>query len=136
MRKKGIYGNPYKYAYKCDVPIDLARAICKLQRKYDKMRHRAAKCPKCKARALVYESGSYEEGYGDFIACDSCGEGFDVDEIEHSELLHMWWDFDNVLWFSMGSTPEIKREQRAEELGINTLEEWHEWARQQYRRNI
>ena len=132
---RSIYDNPYKYAYECDVPIDLARATCKLQRKYDKMIYRAAKCPVCKARALTYEHGDYWEGYGDFISCDSCGESFDLDEIKNGELL---WGrgiaFDTVLWFSMGATPEKRQEERAKELGVNTIEEWHKWAWQQYRR--
>lgn len=129
-----IYDNPYKYAYECDVPIELARATCKLQRKYDKMIYRAAKCPVCKARALTYESGSYEEGYGDFIYCDSCDESFNVDEIKNGVLLHSWGNFDSVLWFSLGATPEKRKEDRAKELGVNTIEEWHKWAWQQYRR--
>lgn len=130
-----IYDNPYKYAYECDVPIDLARATCKLQRKYDKMRYRAAKCPVCKARALTYESGDYWEGYSDFISCDSCGESFDLDEIKNCDLLHgCGSSFDSVLWFSMGATPEKRQEERAKELEVNTIEEWHKWAWQQYRR--
>ena len=134
---RGIYNNPYKYAYECDVPIELARATCKLQRKYDKMRYRVAKCPVCKVRALTYENGSYEEGYSDFIICDSCGESFDIDEIKNCDLLHgMGSSFDSVLWFSMGATPEKRQEDRAKELGVNTIEEWHKWAWQQYRRCV
>lgn len=135
-REKGIYGNPYKYAYECDVPIELARAVCKYQRRLDNMRYRATKCPVCKDRALEFEGGSYEEGYGDFIYCDSCGEAFDVEEIEKSWLLHWWSDFDAILWYSSGSTKEENWRHREEELGITNIEEWHSWAWRQMRRGI
>jgi len=133
-RVKSIYNNPYKYAYKCDVPIELARAVCKYQRKLEKMTRKAAKCPMCNTYELVLEHGSYEEGYDDYIYCDSCDQSFSVAEIENGYLLYGWSDFDIILWYSCNSTKEANRKQRAEELGINTLEEWQEWAWRQYRR--
>ena len=133
-RMSSIYSNPYKYAYECDVPIELARAVCKYQRRLENMRYRATKCPVCKDRALEFEGGSYEEGYDDYIYCDSCGEAFDVGEITHGWLLHGWSDFDVILWYSSCSTKKENWIMRDNELEITTIEEWHNWAWQQYRR--
>ena len=117
-----VYDNPYKYAVICDVPIELARAVCKIQRKTDKMRYKARKCPVCKGRGLEAEFGSYEEGYGDYIGCDHCGATFDLKEIENGFLLFGLQDFDVILWFS------VHKKDRQEKLGIKNIEEWHEWA--------
>lgn len=53
--------------------------------------YNAKKCPKCGSRSLCFESGSYEEGYGDYIYCDNenCEETFLVSEIKRMETTYL-----------------------------------------------
>ena len=68
---RSIYANPYKYAIECDIPFSLAKIMCKKQRHFEKeQRKHRMYCPVCKSKNLVFESGSYEEGYGDFRISD------------------------------------------------------------------
>lgn len=103
MNMKNIYANPYKYAVKCNIPFELAKIMCKKQRHFRKeeRKHRMY-CPKCGSKELIFEGGSYEEGYGDFIECDSCGETFDCSEVPNSEYANLtgFEDFDPVLFFA------------------------------------
>lgn len=125
---KSIYDNPYKYACECDVPIELARIVCKKQRRFNKLVHRARKCPECNTRGLKYECGCWEEGIGDSIYCDNCGEAFGVEELENGYYLAVGIDFDMVLYLSLSYTFEERMRERKEKYDINTIEEWHKTA--------
>ena len=133
---KSIYDNPYKYAYECDVPIELARIACKKQRRFNKLVHRARKCPECNSRALRYDCGSWwHEGIGDSLYCEKCGSEYEIEEIENGNLLIAMAGFDFIVYYSLPKKIEWRMEARAEELGVNTLEEWHSWAWREVRRS-
>lgn len=66
MNMRSIYANPYKYACKCDIPIELAKIACLKQRHFIKEQQKHPMyCPICKSKNMNFESGSYEEGYGE-----------------------------------------------------------------------
>lgn len=125
---RSIYSNPYKYAVKCNVPIELAKIACKKQRHIDKERKKHYPvCPQCGSKKLSYEMGSYEEGYGDFIECNDCGETYELDEVENIDNLPCFeWDFDPVVYFS---TTENQKEGWIEACSSDKLEDWHSFAR-------
>lgn len=126
---RNIYSNPYKYACICNIPYDLAKIACLKQRHFDKMqRKHPIHCPTCNSKKLIFEMGSYEEGYGDFFECDTCGDTFEPNEIPNVEYASLsgWEDFDPVLYFS---TTENKTEGWREACGAETLEEWHKFAK-------
>ena len=80
MNMRSIYANPYKYACKCDIPIELAKIACLKQRHFIKEQQKHPMyCPICKSKNMNFESGSYEEGYGDFIECEDCGGKASID---------------------------------------------------------
>ena len=125
---RSIYANPYKYAIECDIPFSLAKIMCKKQRHFEKeQRKHRMYCPVCNSKNLVFESGSYEEGYGDFIECNDCGETFDCDEVPNVEYASLtgWEDFDAVLYFS---NTENKSDGWMEACGATTHEEWLRYA--------
>lgn len=126
---RSIYDNPYKYACVCNVPFELAKIACLKQRHLNKMQQKhPMRCPHCNSKSLIFEMGSYEEGYGDFIECDDCGDTFDCAEVPNAEYANLtgWEDFDPVLYFS---TTANKAEGWRAACGAETLEEWHEYAR-------
>lgn len=86
------------------------------------------RCPICKSKHLEYEMGSYEEGYGDFIECEDCGNTFDVDEVLNSKYADLtgWEDFDAVLYYS---ETENKEDGWMEACGSKEPEKWVEFAR-------
>lgn len=128
MNMKSIYANPYKYAVKCNIPFELAKIMCLKQRHFHKeeRKHRMY-CPICKSKNMIFEGGSYEEGYGDFIECTDCGETFDCDEVPNVEYASLtgWEDFDAVLYFS---DTENKLDGWMEACGATTHEEWLKFA--------
>ena len=129
MNMRSIYANPYKYACLCDIPIELAKIACQKQRHFVKeQKKHPMYCPVCKSKRLTFEMGSYEEGYGDFIECEDCGETFDCDKVPNAKYASLtgWEDFDAVLYFS---NPENKSEGWMEACGATTHEEWVEYAR-------
>ena len=136
LNQNCIYANPYKYAYRCNVPIELARIICKYQNHIAKLTYHAKKCPRCGARSLYFEGGSYEEGYGDFIECETCEETFGVDDIENGEYLSGWSDFDVILYGSLGDTEEERRESRIAMCGSDDIKKWHEFAWRHINQNV
>ena len=128
MNMKSIYANPYKYACKCNIPIELAKIMCKKQRHFEKeQRKHPVCCPVCKSKNLSYDSGSWEEGYGEFIECFACGNTFDCDEVPNVEYASLtgWEDFDAVLYFS---NTENKEEGWKEACGATTRKEWVDFA--------
>ena len=128
MNMKSIYANPYKYAVKCNITFELAKIMCLKQRHfYKEQRKHPMCCPVCKSKRLNYESGSYEEGYGEFIECYDCGKTFDCDEVPNVEYASLtgWEDFDAVLYFS---NTENKSEGWKEACGAETHEEWLKFA--------
>ena len=129
MNMKSIYSNPYKYAIKCDIPFELAKTACLKQRHFLKeQRKHPMYCPVCKSKHLHFEGGAYEEGYGDFIECEDCGEAFDCDEVPNAKYAYLtgWEDFDAVLYFS---NTENKEKGWMEACGATTHEEWIAFAR-------
>lgn len=128
MNMKSIYANPYKYACTCNIPIELAKIACLKQRHFikEQRKHRMY-CPVCKSKNLIFEGGSYEEGYGDFIECEDCGETFDCDKVPNAEYASLtgWEDFDAVLYFS---NTKNKSEGWMAACGATTYEEWLEFA--------
>jgi hypothetical protein len=79
----------------------------------------ASKCPKCSGK-LYFEGGSYEEGYGDFIACEECDFTSDVEGIY--EYLGPWYGFDPCLY-----APEMfNHKSRKEEMEKITKERLQE----------
>ena len=129
MNMRSIYANPYKYACKCDVPIELAKIACLKHRHINKeQRKHKVYCPSCGSKHLYFEMGSYEEGYSDFFECEDCGETFSPSEIPNVEYFDFmgWADFDAVLYFS---NTENKLEGWKEACGATTHEEWLEFAR-------
>ena len=128
MNMRSIYANPYKYACQCCIPIELAKIACKKQRHFlkEQRKHRMY-CPVCKSKNVVFEMGSYEEGYGDFIECEDCGETFDCNEVPNVEYASLsgWEDFDAVLYFS---NTENKSDGWKEACGTTTHKEWIEFA--------
>lgn len=128
MNMRSIYANPYKYACKCNIPIELAKIACLKQRHFIKeQKKHPMHCPICKSKNMIFESGSYEEGYGDFIECEDCGETFDCDKVPNAEYASLtgWEDFDGVLYLS---TTENKSEGWKEAYGFETHEEWLKFA--------
>ena len=129
MNMRSIYANPYKYACKCDIPIELAKIACLKQRHFIKEQQKHPMyCPVCKSKNMIFEGGSYEEGYGDFIECEDCGETFDYNEVPNAEYASLtgWEDFDAVLYFS--SNTENKSEGWKKACGAETHEEWLKFA--------
>lgn len=128
MNMKSIYANPYKYACQCSIPIELAKIACAKQRHFEKeeRKHRMY-CPVCGSKKVIFEGGSYEEGYGDFIECEDCGETFDCGEVPNVEYANLtgWKDFDVVLFYSNTVNKEDGWE---EACGAKTHEEWIEFA--------
>lgn len=125
---RNIYDNPYKYACICNVPFELAKIACLKQRHIDKMRRKnPIHCLTCNSKHLIYEMSSYEEGYGDFIECENCGDTFDCADIPNIEYANLtgWEDFDAVVYFS---TTNNKFQGWKEACGAETLEEWHKFA--------
>lgn len=130
MNMKSIYANPYKYACKCNIPIELAKIACLKQRHFDKeQKKHPMYCPVCKSKHLIFESGSYEEGYDDFIECDDCGETFDCNKVPNSEYASLtgWEDFDAVLYFSTCCGNKLEGREAA--CGSAEREEWLEFAK-------
>ena len=128
MNMRSIYANPYKYACKCDIPIELAKIACLKQRHFIKEQQKHPMyCPICKSKNMNFESGSYEEGYGDFIECKDCGETFDCNQVPNVEYASLTGceDFDAVLYFSNTNN---KSEGWREACGAETHEEWLEFA--------
>jgi len=126
---RSIYDNPYKYACVCDVPIELAKIAClKHRHNIKEQRKHRAYCPCCKSKHLIFNMGSYEEGYGDFFECYECGETFDPSEIPNVEYFDYmgWADFDAVLYFSDTNN---KEEGWLEACGATTHEEWLRFAK-------
>lgn len=130
MRSRGIYDNPYKYAIECNIPYDLAKIACLKHRHFLKeKRKKAPRCPICDSKRMIYQMGSYEEGYGDYVECDCCGETFEPDEIKNIEYLPTSRDdFDVVLYFSLA---ENTKAGWMEACGAKTLEEWQNYARRE-----
>lgn len=108
-----IYDNPQEYAKKTFITLEQAVLRCQHFKKLKKEIQEAKKCPKCGAYTLEFESGCYEEGYGDFIYCtneisdvDEDGEevfvecGFTSSLTEQFQPLVHWYDFDIILMFS------------------------------------
>lgn len=127
---RNIYLNPYKYAIECDIPFELAKIMCKKQRHYKKeQRKHPMYCPSCHSKNLVYDSGSYEEGYGEFIECYDCGETFNCNEIPNVQYGNFtgWEDFDPVLYFSNTNN---KEDGWKEACGATTHEKWVDFATQ------
>ena len=126
---RSIYSNPYKYAIECNVPFELAKIACAKQRHFEKdaRKHRMY-CPICKSKELVFEEGSYEEGYGDFIECQNCGETFNINEVPNSQYARLtgWEDFDAVLYYSCTKN---KTAGWMEACGATSHEEWVEFAK-------
>lgn len=126
---RSIYANPYKYASQCNIPIALAKIACKKQRHNEKeQRKHPMKCPVCSSKYLMYNHGSYEEGYSDFIECKNCGETFDCNEVPNIEYANLtgFEDFDVVLFFS---TYDSITEGWKEACGATTREEWVTFAK-------
>ena len=117
MNMKSIYANPYKYSCVCDIPFELAKIMCKNR----------AYCPVCKSKKLIFEHGSYEEGYDSFIECDACGKTFDYDKIPNIEYASIagYEDFDAVLYFG---SMQNKSEAWKEACGAITHDKWIEFA--------
>lgn len=127
---RSIYDNPYKYACECDIPIELAKIACLKERhlRKEQKKHKP-KCPNCGSKKLDYEMGSYEEGYGDYFECVTCGETYDPNEIKNIEYMPCpFGDFDVVLYFR-------RRGQNIsgwdEACGATTMEEWQAFARKE-----
>lgn len=129
MNMKSIYANPYKYACVCNVPFELAKIACKKQRHLEKeQRKHKAYCPTCGSKHLVFEMGSYEEGYGDFFECEDCEDTFcpsEIPNVEHFDFMG-WADFDPVLYFS---NTEDKQDGWVEACGSDKYEDWLSYAR-------
>lgn len=128
MNMRSIYANPYKYACKCDITIELAKIACLKQRHFIKEQQKHPMyCPICKSKHMNFESGSYEEGYRDFIECEDCGETFDCNQVPNVEYASLtgWEDFDAVLYFS---NTDNKSEGWRKACGAETHEEWLEYA--------
>ena len=129
LTMRTIYDNPYKYACVCNVPFELAKIACLKRRHKDKMRRKhPVHCPTCNSKHLIYEMGSYEEGYSDFIECDECGDTFDCSEIPNIEYVDLtgWDDFDAVLFFSQNDVAKTEDGEKA--CGAEDLEEWIKFA--------
>ncbi len=69
---------------------------------------KAAICPKCGGE-LYLESGSYEEGYEDYIGCFVCD--FTSDVTGDFEYLTLWHGFDPVLYSPEMFTPKSKKQE-------------------------
>lgn len=126
---RSIYDNPYKYACVCNVPFELAKIACLKQRHWNRMqRKHPMYCPKCKSKNVFFEGGSCEEGYGDFIGCEDCGETFNCDEVPNAEYANLtgWEDFDPVVYFSSTAN---KEEGWKEACGSDKYEDWISFAR-------
>ena len=127
-KSRSLYDNPYKYACVCSVPLKLAKIACKKQRHLEKeQKKHPCRCPACGSKHLYYEHGSYEEGYGDYVECNNCGETYDPDEIPNIEYgsLTPFEDFDPVIYFSL---TENKLDGWKEACGAETHEEWIHFA--------
>lgn len=128
-KSRSLYNNPYKYACVCSVPEELAKIACKKQRHIEKMRKKnPCYCPSCGSKHLYYESGSYEEGYDDFVECEDCGDTFtprEIPNIEYYDFLP-FGDFDPVIYYSI---TQDKREGWRAACGAETQEEWVKFAR-------
>lgn len=126
---RDIHDNPYKYACVCNVPYELAKIACLKDRHYQKERRKHGPfCPKCGSKNIFYEMGSYEEGYGDYVECENCGETYEPYEIKNVDYIIPFRDFDTVLYFSSSRIPE---EGWREACGAETIEEWQEFAREE-----
>ncbi len=64
-------------------------------------------CPECGGE-LYFESGSYEEGYGDYIGCYECDFTSDVEG--DYEYLNPWYGFDPCLYGPEMFTPKSRKE--------------------------
>lgn len=128
MNMKSIYANPYKYAIKCHIPFELAKIACLKQRHLEKdQKKHPCRCPVCKSKDLIYNDASYEECYGEFIECNTCGETFNCNEVPNIEYANFtgWEDFDAVLYFS---NTENKEDGWREACGATTHNEWIKFA--------
>lgn len=125
---RSLYDNPYKYACVCSVPLKLAKIACKKQRHLEKeQKKHPCRCLACGSKHLYYGHGSYEEGYGDYVECNNCGETYDPCEIPNIKYgsLTPFEDFDPVIYFSL---TENKLEGWKEACGTETHEEWIHFA--------
>ena len=133
-KAKSIYMNPYKYACVCHVPFELAKIAClKIRHAKKEQQKNPSRCPSCNSKKIFYQFGSIEEGYGDFIECQECGETFSPDEIKNIQYLGYDpfnpLDMDIVLYFSMYYRDPAEGWRDA--CGAETLEEWHAFARKE-----
>lgn len=110
-----IYNNTEEYAKQTFMSLEQSEIRCKYFRKIQQKMHESKRCSKCGQHTLEIESGSYEEGTQDFVYCendkvsviDEYGEKYltdcdftsDVDK-EYEPVNH-WYDFDEVLAFSI-----------------------------------
>ena len=128
MNMRSVYANPYKYAYVCNVPLELANIACKKQRHLEKeFSKHIPRCPECNSKKVYIVSGSYEEGYDAYVECDNCGSAFDFEEVPNSDYIRMYGDdFDPVVYFSC---TENKQEGWLEACGSDNYKDWLSFAR-------
>jgi len=101
MKKiKTIKKRTIEYANKIGFyKLSLVKKRVKMYDKLFLMKEKAMICPECSHKSLEFEGGSYEEGYGDFIACNQCDFTSDV-ETKFEPLVY-GNDFDVLMWFAM-----------------------------------
>jgi len=125
MKTLFIYDNAEEYAKQTFTTLEQAKIRCDHYKKLQEQQHQAKKCPKCGQHTLEFETGCYEEGYGDYIYCenekvekviDEDGEEFYKEcdftskVTKNFEPIHHWWDFDEVLAFSIDIERDGKEE--------------------------
>jgi carboxypeptidase C (cathepsin A) len=122
-----LYDHPKEYAKETFMSLDQAEIRCRHYKKMQEKRHKAKKCPTCGKHTLQIEDGSYEEGITAYVYCendevpyvdeegDTCFTDceFTSEITEQYEPISHWYDFDEVLAFSM----------EVEEEGIKKIEE-------------
>lgn len=133
-----IYDNPEQYAKEARTTLEQAEVRCAHFKQLAEKMEEIKKCPKCGARTLELEGGSYEEGIKEYVYCEN-DEVKEIDEEDGEEYftecqftspitkeyqaLDSYYDFDIVLEFAS----EI------DELGLETIEKriglsWHEFV--------
>lgn len=119
-----IYNNIEEYAKQTFMTTEQATIRCAHFKELEQKTHEAKKCPKCGKHMLAIETGSYEEGTHDYVYCENeqvlvvdedgdecftdCDFTSDV-ETEYEPIWH-WYDFDEVLAFSIELETEYKKE--------------------------
>lgn len=120
-----IYNNPEMYAKETHITLEQAEIRCAHFRKLEELSYIAKKCPSCGQHTLVYEEGSYEEGYSSYVYCENDklniiedGEEYESDceftsnVTKPYEAIRGVGDLDIVLMFAFDLQKNIKAVER------------------------